>query len=79
VRLEELSRTKKNLQDNLCRDRDSNQALPKYNSDSSDTRLYSAYFDRLFKAVMDKKLGDFEKQRDICYNSGFKQFVYGTP
>jgi hypothetical protein len=58
-----------NLQDNRCRDRDSNQALPIYNSDSSDTRLYRIYLDRLFKAVMNKKLGDFENQRDISYSS----------
>jgi hypothetical protein len=58
-----------NLQDNRCHDRDSNQSLPKYKWDSSDTRLYRIYFDRLFTAVMNKQLGYFAKQRDICYNS----------
>jgi hypothetical protein len=40
-----------NLQDNRCRNRDSNQALPKYKSDPSDTRQYWVYFEGVFKEV----------------------------
>ena len=53
-----------NLQDNRCSDRDSNHAFPKYTSDSSGTGQYKVNIDGFFRAVMNKKLGDFEELSD---------------